>query len=124
MRDRSFSNWLRGYTEFMRLILAAYPDRGWHLSNHLANVLEARSSAGDAAALAYDQAFRKKASNNPRARWDLKLLNTWTVEVGSHVRSRGDMEKRSTRQGAYSSLVCWEFNRRGCKRRRCRFEHS
>ena len=124
VRERSFANWLCGYTELMRLISAAYPERGWHLSNHLANMLEARASVGEAAAMAYDQAFRKKASNNPRARWDLKLHTAWVVEVGPHVRPRSDSDKRTTRFKTGSGAVCWEFNRKGCQRRRCRFDHA
>ena len=51
-RDRSFTSWLRGFTEYMALIAAAYPERGWHLCRHLSHVLEARATAGEAAAMA------------------------------------------------------------------------
>ena len=107
----------------MGLISAAYPERGWHLSRHLSNVLEARASAGEAAALAYDQAFRKTPSNNAPTRRGLKLHNAWPVEVGSHVHSSGDTPKRSRNYKVYSGAICWEFNPKGCRRRRCCFYH-
>ncbi|KAL8221468.1 UNVERIFIED_CONTAM: hypothetical protein K2H54_068173 [Gekko kuhli] len=62
--ERSFQNWLKGYTVYMSLVAAAYPERGWHLANHLGNVLKARSMASDAPAMDYDEEFRKKASHN------------------------------------------------------------
>ena len=58
-RDRSVANWLWGYTEYMALIAAAYPERGWHLCCHLSHVLEARAMVGELAAMVYDQAFHK-----------------------------------------------------------------
>ncbi|KAL8203150.1 UNVERIFIED_CONTAM: hypothetical protein K2H54_042714 [Gekko kuhli] len=53
-------NWLTGYNVFMGVVQSAYPEHGWHLSNHLANVLRA-------AAISYDAVFHKQASQSDLA---------------------------------------------------------
>ncbi|XP_077193033.1 uncharacterized protein LOC143837288 isoform X1 [Paroedura picta] len=122
--ERSFNNWLRGFAEFMALVVAAYPERGWHLARYLAHVLEAREHAGEEAALVYDQDFRELASYNASARWDLKHHDTWLVKVGPSVRLHKDRDRRSVPGRRSSSLPCWDYNRKSCKRQPCRYSHT
>lgn len=68
--ERTFDNWLEGYAVFIGAMQAAYPERGWLLNNHYRNLLQARKLADDAAAIAYDEAFRKRASQSASIRWD------------------------------------------------------
>lgn len=122
--DRTFLNWMKGYSVYMALVSAAFPERGWHLANHLSNVLRAKTLAGDLPAIAYDEAFRQRASHNGLARWDLCNNGIWLETVGPHARARVDTEKRKgsfRREG--SRRVCWEFNQGKCHRPRCKYEH-
>ncbi|KAJ7316213.1 hypothetical protein JRQ81_002375 [Phrynocephalus forsythii] len=69
--ERTFDNRLEGFGQYAAVVQAAYPERAWHLNNHFLNVLKARKLASDAAALRYDEEFRKKVSTNKNTRWDL-----------------------------------------------------
>ncbi|KAL8169305.1 UNVERIFIED_CONTAM: hypothetical protein K2H54_043850 [Gekko kuhli] len=53
---------------FMGVVISSYPERGWHLVNHMANILKARTMANESAAIEYDEAFRKRASYSAVAR--------------------------------------------------------
>ncbi|CAI5788664.1 Hypothetical predicted protein, partial [Podarcis lilfordi] len=41
--------------------------------------------AGETAALAYDQNFRRRAAKIPTARWDRKDLDVWTTYVAPRI---------------------------------------
>lgn len=92
--ERSFQNWLKGYTVYMSMVSAAYPERGWHLANHLGNILKVHSLVGEAPAMQYDAKFRKLASHNEMARWDLLHEKIWVVKVGPYARQHSDNDKR------------------------------
>uniref|UniRef100_A0ACB8F917 Uncharacterized protein n=1 Tax=Sphaerodactylus townsendi TaxID=933632 RepID=A0ACB8F917_9SAUR len=47
--DRTFDNWLNGYRAYAAMLSAAFPLRAWQFWEHMGNVLEARSIAGDLA---------------------------------------------------------------------------
>ncbi|KAL8219518.1 UNVERIFIED_CONTAM: hypothetical protein K2H54_026194 [Gekko kuhli] len=66
---------------FMGVVISSYPERGWHLVNHMANVLKARTMANESAAIEYDEAFRKRASYSAVARWDLINDKIWLVKA-------------------------------------------
>lgn len=122
--DRSSSNWLKGYTVYMSVILATYSERGWHLANHLGNVLRAQSLAGDAPAMQYDCEFRKLVSHNELARWDLLHGKIWVVKVGPYMKQAVDQEKRKAHlRRDPTQRVCWEFNQGKCFCPHCKFEH-
>ncbi|XP_077200356.1 uncharacterized protein LOC143840680 [Paroedura picta] len=122
--ERNFDNWMRGYTEYLTLIVGSYPERAWHLGRYQSHILEARNLAGDEAAMDYDRVFRELASQNEDARWDLKHPDTWMVYVGfsAHRSQEKSQQKGSGRRS--SGLPCWDYNNKGCRRRRCRFDHK
>lgn len=122
--ERTFHNWMAGYTVYVTLVSAAFPERAWHLMNHLSNVLKARVLAGDCLAMDYDEAFRQRASHNELARWDLRNNDIWLEVVGPHARVRGDIDKKKLgwKRDA-SKRLCWEFNQARCHCTRCKYEH-
>lgn len=123
--EHTFDNWLEGFAEFVGVVVAAYPERGWHLNNHYRNVLKARKLAGDVAAMAYDEAFRKRASQSASTRWDLINYKHWLVEVGPNTKGRHE-NSRMPRGGRreVGRRVCWEYNAGKCARPRCKFDHD
>ncbi|XP_077156398.1 uncharacterized protein LOC143819120 isoform X2 [Paroedura picta] len=121
--ERTFDNWLKGYAVYLTIVAGSYPERGWHLGRYLSHILEARDIAGDEAAMEYDRLFRELASQNPDARWDLKHPDTWFVQVGSSAKRPRDRGQAGGSGRRPSGLPCWDFNNKGCRRRRCRFEH-
>nr|XP_003215149.1 PREDICTED: uncharacterized protein LOC100552244 [Anolis carolinensis] len=123
--ERSFHNWLAGYTVFMGVVAIAYPERGWHLINHLSNVLKAMRVAGEAAAIDYDTAFRQRASNSSHARWDLLNTDLWLVCVLPKIKrkSEGRTLLKRVRKKDPRKRVCWKFNDGECHRECCKFEH-
>uniref|UniRef100_A0ACB8GD80 Uncharacterized protein n=1 Tax=Sphaerodactylus townsendi TaxID=933632 RepID=A0ACB8GD80_9SAUR len=74
------NNWLNGVRAY-----AAYavwqPYEAWQFWEHMGNVLEARSIAGDAAAIEYDEEFRRSASHSATARWGVIEQRIWTLKV-------------------------------------------
>nr|XP_016847769.1 PREDICTED: uncharacterized protein LOC107982626 [Anolis carolinensis] len=108
-----------------RVVATSFPDRAWHLANHQKTVVKARRMAGEAAAIAYDEAFRKRASQSARVRWDLTNHDIWLTEVGPSIKSKADAGKPDRGWGRRDSrrAVCWEFNLGKCQRARCRFDH-
>lgn len=44
--ELNFNNWMAGYTVYMTLVGAVFPERAWHLMNHFNNVLKARAWLG------------------------------------------------------------------------------
>ncbi|XP_077787077.1 uncharacterized protein LOC144328297 [Podarcis muralis] len=90
--ERTFENWLNGYQVFMAVVSSCYPKRGAHLVSYLAHVRRAREQAGDEAALAYDEDFRRNASLLSSTRWDQKDNNCWFDHVGPNI------EKKSAQQ--------------------------
>lgn len=121
--EHTFTNWLKGYSVYMSLVAATYPERGWHLANHLGNVLKAQCLAGDTLVMQYDIEFGKLASHNELARWDLLHKKIWVVKVGPYAKPSGDSNTRKTplRRDA-ACRVCWEFNQGRCFRTHCKFE--
>ncbi|KAL8219210.1 UNVERIFIED_CONTAM: hypothetical protein K2H54_012798, partial [Gekko kuhli] len=78
--ERTFINWVSGYLVYAGVVATAYPDRGWHLLNHMSNVVKARILAGEGPAIEYDETCRKMASRDDRARWDLLQDKIWLLE--------------------------------------------
>ncbi|KAJ7341598.1 hypothetical protein JRQ81_005897, partial [Phrynocephalus forsythii] len=123
--DKTFDNWLSGFVEFAGVVEMVYLERGWHLNNHLRNVLKARQLAGDQAALDYDTAFRKRASQSAEARWDLINQPLWLVEVGPYMKGKGDRNKPLRWGGKDSSKrLCWEYNAGKCVHAKCKLDHN
>lgn len=120
--ERTFQNWLEGYTVYMTLVGAAFPERAWHLMNHLSNVLKAKTLAGEGPAIAYDEAFRRRASHNALTRWDLCNNYIWLDTVELHARAQGKKEKQGFKT-EFTRRVCWDFNQARCHRARCKYEH-
>ncbi|XP_077790723.1 uncharacterized protein LOC144328926 [Podarcis muralis] len=86
--ERTFENWLNGYQVFMAVVSSCYPKRGAHLVSYLAHVRRAREQAGDEAALAYDEDFRRNASLLSSTRWDQKDNNCWFDHVGPNIEKK------------------------------------
>ncbi|KAL8220493.1 UNVERIFIED_CONTAM: hypothetical protein K2H54_048154, partial [Gekko kuhli] len=86
--ERTFLNWVSGYLVYAGVVATAYPERGWHLINHMSNVVEARVLAGEGAAIDYDETCHKLASRNERARWDLLQDKVWLREVGPCIKGK------------------------------------
>ncbi|KAL8221428.1 UNVERIFIED_CONTAM: hypothetical protein K2H54_067604 [Gekko kuhli] len=78
--ERTFINWVSGYLVYAGVVATAYPDRGWHLLNHMSNVVKARILAGEGPAIEYDETCHKIASRDDRARWDLLQDKIWLLE--------------------------------------------
>ncbi|XP_067321455.1 uncharacterized protein [Anolis sagrei] len=123
--ERSFVNWIAGYSVYMGVVAAAFPERGWHLINHQIHVLRARKLAGEIAAIAYDTAFRKRASQSARTRWDLINHDIWLTEVMPSIRGKHETGRYDRSWGKKDArrAVCWEFNMGKCQRAHCRFDH-
>ncbi|CAI5780146.1 Hypothetical predicted protein, partial [Podarcis lilfordi] len=60
----NFRNWLTTFSTYMGVIVATFPDRGWHLTNYLLIILKAKAMAGEVATLAYNEAFRERATED------------------------------------------------------------
>nr|XP_008110540.1 PREDICTED: uncharacterized protein LOC103279091 [Anolis carolinensis] len=123
--EQNFVNWMAGFSEYLGVVATSFPDRAWHLANHQKTVVKARRMAGEAAAIAYDEAFRKRVSQSARVRWDLKNHDIWLTEVGPSIKSKSDVGRLDRGWGRKDSrrAVCWEFNIGKCQRARCRFDH-
>lgn len=65
-------------------MLSAYPERGWHSTNHMSNALRAWSLAGELVTIEYDEAFQ--ASHNVVSRWDPINDKIWLMKVGPHMK--------------------------------------
>lgn len=124
--ERTFTNWLRGYQVYMGVVMIGYPERGWHLNNHLGNVLRAKVLGGDMAAIHYDEDVRKRASENAKFRWDLLHSEVWLVEVGPNIKGKGEPSRGSRWLGKRETAFrfCWEFNQGRCRRSHCKFDHN
>ncbi|CAI7935253.1 Hypothetical predicted protein, partial [Podarcis lilfordi] len=72
----------------MAVVSSCYPKRGAHLVSYLAHVRRAREQAGDEAALAYDEDFRRNASLLSSTRWDQKDNNCWFEHVGPNIEKK------------------------------------
>ncbi|KAL8203483.1 UNVERIFIED_CONTAM: hypothetical protein K2H54_055302, partial [Gekko kuhli] len=123
--ERTFINWVSGYLVYAGVVATAYPERGWHLINHMSNVVEARVLAGEGAAIDYDETCRKLASRNERARWDLLQDKIWLQEVGPCIKGKSEVKPDRWSARKYRSRgVCWEYNQGRCRRARCKFSHA
>ncbi|KAL8220795.1 UNVERIFIED_CONTAM: hypothetical protein K2H54_054967 [Gekko kuhli] len=76
----TFLNWVSGYLVYAGVVAMAYPERGWHLLNHMSNMVKARVLVGKGPAIDYDETYRKLTSCNDRARWDLLQDKVWLRE--------------------------------------------
>ncbi|KAL8219517.1 UNVERIFIED_CONTAM: hypothetical protein K2H54_026186 [Gekko kuhli] len=123
--ERTFLNWVSGYLVYAGVVATAYPERGWHLLNHMSNVVEARVLAGEGAAIDYDETCRKLASRNERARWDLLQDKVWLREVGPCIKGKSEVKPdRWSARKDRSRGICWEYNQGRCRRARCKFSHA
>lgn len=66
------------------VMISAYPEWGWHLVNHISNVLKACTMANETVAIEYNEAFHKRAFYSEVARGDLINKKIWLVKVGPH----------------------------------------
>ncbi|KAL8221100.1 UNVERIFIED_CONTAM: hypothetical protein K2H54_059163 [Gekko kuhli] len=90
--ERTFLNWVSGYLVYAGVVATAYPERGWHLLNHMSNVVEARVLAGEGAAIDYDETCRKLASRNERALWDLLQDKVCLRKVGLCIKGKSEIK--------------------------------
>lgn len=122
--EHTVHNWHSGFMVYMGLVGAAYPERAWHLINHLGNVLKARSLAGDGPVIEYNEIFRQRASHNELARWDLRNNDVCLETVGQYARAKGKQDRRKLgfcRDTA--RLLCWKFNEARYHHTKCKFDH-
>ncbi|XP_077783336.1 uncharacterized protein LOC144327493 [Podarcis muralis] len=123
--DRTFELWLDCFQVFAGVVVAAYPRRALHLVVYQSIVRTAFTSAGEKAAIKYDENFRRRAARIPSARWDRKDLDVWTTYVAPRIEKK-QPEQQKVRSGAPRPgrrLLCWDFNKGSCQRPGCKFAH-
>ncbi|XP_060127316.1 uncharacterized protein LOC132592812 isoform X2 [Zootoca vivipara] len=124
--ERTFERWLDCYQVFSGVVVAAYPRRALHLIVYQSIVRSAYNMAGEAAAIAYDERFRRRASKIDTARFDRKDLDLWTTYVAPSVSRKPAEQQRAKTQPfkAAPKLRCWDFNKGLCQRPRCIYAHT
>nr|XP_034954535.1 uncharacterized protein LOC118076098 [Zootoca vivipara] len=123
--ERTFERWLDCFQVFSGVVVAAYPRRALHMIVYQSIVRSAFTMAGEAAAIAYDEQFRRRAAKIETARWDRKDLDVWTTYVVPSVERR-PIEQQKSKTSAFKAsngLRCWDFNKGLCLRQPCGYAH-
>ncbi|KAJ7317894.1 hypothetical protein JRQ81_004056 [Phrynocephalus forsythii] len=72
---------MENFHHYHTVVQAAYPKRGWHLTNQHLSMLKARQIASNEVALRYDEELRKRASKSEDTWWDHINKSIWIVEL-------------------------------------------
>ncbi|XP_053112579.1 formin-F-like isoform X2 [Hemicordylus capensis] len=138
--EKTWNNWLSGFTIYMGVIVQAQPARGPALLKYMDIIHRAVSDFSGSSWVRYDESFRMRAALDPTLPWDAPLQELWLVTMSPARPIEGDrsdsghlLSKPSGvppaggtgQQWVQPHLVCWEFNTNGrCSRSPCRFKHA
>ncbi|CAI5799411.1 XP_028572535.1uncharacterized protein LOC114590431 [Podarcis lilfordi] len=81
-------------------------------------------TAGDEAAISYDEDFRRNASLLSSKRWDQRDNNYWMEHVGPNIEKKTHDQAKPGKVDAKRRKQCWDFNRGACQRTACKYLHE
>ncbi|XP_053167389.1 uncharacterized protein LOC128351680 isoform X3 [Hemicordylus capensis] len=137
--EKTWNNWLSGFTIYMGVIVQAQPARAPSLLKYMDIIHRAVSDFAGSSWIRYDESFRMRAALDPTLPWDAPLQELWLVTMSparpvdgdrsdsGHLLSRAAGSSTPAgigQQWVQPHLVCWEYNSKGkCSRSPCRFKH-
>ncbi|XP_053169074.1 protein diaphanous homolog 1-like isoform X1 [Hemicordylus capensis] len=138
--EKTWNNWLSGFTIYMGVIVQAQPARGPALLKYMDMIHRAVSDFAGSSWIRYDESFCMRAALDPSLPWDTPLQELWLVIMSQprpvegdrsdsgHLLSRAAVPSTSGgagQQWVQPHLVCWEYNTHGkCTWSPCRFKRA
>ena len=130
----SFHKRLDAFTTCVLVIVGSHPRRSLELFKYQQIIIRAASKFQGTPFLAYDEHFRRQATNDLRISWDQVDIELWTVTFSGlakphclvcsspHHSQSSCPNADPFRQSSKNSPVCFPFNRSsGCNSRPCPF---